>query len=115
MANSKKYKMKFFLDDGRTQFVEFEVPYGKDGKDGKDGKTPVKGVDYLTREDKDELIDEVISNLSTYNGEYHITPSVNEDITMETAKKIMKADVMVEKVPYAEVTNIANGKTVTIG
>ena len=109
MANSKKYRMKFFLDDGRTQYVEFDVPSGENGK------TPQKGVDYFTREDKDELIEEVIANLPKYNGEYHITPSANEDITMETAEKMMNADVRVEKIPYAEVTNLANGKTVTIG
>lgn len=39
----KKYKINFFLEDGRTQTVEFEVPSGKDGRDGKDGATGPKG------------------------------------------------------------------------
>lgn len=39
----KKYKINFFLEDGRTQSVEFEVPSGKDGRDGKDGATGPKG------------------------------------------------------------------------
>ena len=37
---------------------------GKDGKDGKDGYTPIKGVDYYTQEDKDE-INELISDETT--------------------------------------------------
>ncbi len=50
----KTYKINFFLEDGRTQSVEFAVPSGKDGKDGKDGAdgyTPQKGVDYFDGKD----------------------------------------------------------------
>lgn len=117
---SKKYRMKFFLDDGRSKYVEFEVPSGEcEGEHSK----PIKGVDYFTREDKDEIIKEVLENLPEsvpgsvpeYTGEYHVIPSTSEDVVMETANKIMNADVRVKKIPFAEVTNTANGKTVTIG
>ena len=37
---------------------EFE---GKDGTDGKDGYTPVKGVDYWTEEERNEIVEEVLS------------------------------------------------------
>ena len=32
---------------------------GEDGKDGKDGYTPIKGVDYWTEEDKEEIKNEI--------------------------------------------------------
>ena len=39
---------------------------GKDGtigQDGQPGYTPQKGIDYFTEEDKQELIESVLSNL----------------------------------------------------
>lgn len=36
---------------------------GPQGPAGNDGKTPVKGVDYFTSDDKQEIIDEVIENI----------------------------------------------------
>lgn len=56
----------------------------------------------------------VASELPSYDGEYVVTPSVDSDQTLQTAQKLMDADVKVEKIPYAEVTNTANGVTVTI-
>lgn len=38
---------------------EFDGKDGVDGKDGKDGHTPVKGTDYYTEAEKEELIDEI--------------------------------------------------------
>ena len=38
-------------------------------KDGKNGYTPIKGVDYFTQSDKDEIKQSVISALPKYNGE----------------------------------------------
>lgn len=37
---------------------------GRDGKDGADGKTPVKGTDYFTPEDKEEMVEAVIASLN---------------------------------------------------
>lgn len=37
---------------------------GKDGVDGEDGYTPVKGVDYYTVEEKNELIQEIVGEAS---------------------------------------------------
>lgn len=48
-----------------------------------------------------------------YNGEYIITPKV-EAQTMKTKNKTMLDDVTIKAIPYAEVTNLSNGKTVTI-
>ena len=36
---------------------------GQNGKDGADGKTPVKGEDYYTKEDKQEIISEVLRQI----------------------------------------------------
>lgn len=36
---------------------------GKPGKDGEDGKTPVKGYDYYTKADKEEIIQDVLNSL----------------------------------------------------
>lgn len=36
---------------------------GRDGKDGEDGKTPVKGFDYYTKADKEEIIQNVLNSL----------------------------------------------------
>ena len=41
----------------------YQGPPGKQGEPGADGKTPVKGVDYFTTADKQEIIDEVIENI----------------------------------------------------
>lgn len=42
---------------------------GDKGDKGKDGYTPVKGKDYLTYTDKQEMVNAVISALPKYNGE----------------------------------------------
>lgn len=49
-----------------------------------------------------------------YDGEYAITPKV-EAQTLPTKEKVMLDDVTIMAIPYAEVTNNSNGKTVTIG
>lgn len=46
-----------------------EGPQGPQGEPGTPGKTPVKGVDYWTEADKQEIIEAVIAELPVYNGE----------------------------------------------
>lgn len=41
---------------------------GTPGKNGTDGHTPVKGTDYWTAADKDEIVAEVVSALPKYEG-----------------------------------------------
>lgn len=50
-----------------------------------------------------------------YEGEYEIIPSLSEDITLETAKKLMTDDVTVKKLPRYDVANEAGGTTVYLG
>jgi len=57
-----------------------------------------------------------------YEGEYgesgepfEFVPKVGEKQYILTARKYVKQDIVVEAIPYAEVDNASNGKTVTIG
>lgn len=54
------------------------------------------------------------SNYEIYEGSYKVTPSVSNQ-TLDTANKLMKSDVIIEEIPYAEVTNNSGGKTASIG
>lgn len=49
-----------------------------------------------------------------YDGSYQVTPKTASQ-TLATANKLMQADVMVNEIPYAEVTNNSGGKTASIG
>lgn len=49
-----------------------------------------------------------------YEGPYQVTPAVTSQ-TLDTSNKLMQSDVLVEGIPYAEVTNNSGGKTASIG
>ena len=53
--------------------------------------------------------------LPKYDGSFSVTPSATDAQTLKTAQTYMDADVKIEKIPYAEVSNNAGGKTATIG
>ena len=55
------------------------------------------------------------SELPTYTGEYEVTPKVHENKTLQTRNHSMKDDILVKKIPQAEVSNIAEGYTLIIG
>lgn len=52
--------------------------------------------------------------LPYYEGAYVVTPKVREQ-ELETANKSMTTDVLVESIPYTEVSNPSGGMTITIG
>jgi hypothetical protein len=56
----------------------------------------------------------ITADYDVYEGTYKVTPAVSEQ-TLDTSNKLMQSDVLVEKIPYAEVKNNSGGKTVTIG
>ena len=65
--------------------------------------------------DRDILITATGSNEGDpYSGEYTVTPKVEAQM-MPTKNKLMLDDVTIEAIPYAEVSNSTNGKTITIG
>lgn len=56
----------------------------------------------------------VNDHIEHYNGPYEVTPQAR-DQTLSTKSKYMDEDINILKIPYAEVTNGANGTTITIG
>ncbi|MBR3795325.1 MAG: hypothetical protein IKK34_04775 [Clostridia bacterium] len=53
--------------DGTTS--TFTVKNGSKGSQGDPGKTPVKGTDYWTAADRQQMVNDVIAALPVYNGE----------------------------------------------
>ena len=49
-----------------------------------------------------------------YDGIYTVTPSTSKQV-IDTTNKLLKTDLVVEKIPYREVSNNKGGKTVIIG
>ena len=64
--------------------------------------------EYL--ESGDSIID-----YDEYTGQYQVTPLPEVDQILRTKHKFLKHDVIVEKIPYFEVSNLAGGFTATIG
>lgn len=82
-----------------------------------------KGYLYVgeTTDDYENGVIYVISSVGTdseeiekYTGEYLVTPT-GEDQTLPTANKHLLEDVVVQQIPFAEVSNTSGGTTVTIG
>lgn len=53
-------------------------------------------------------------NVDPYTGDYEVTPALERQ-TLDTAQKLMSADLQIEKIPIYAVSNNAGGTTVTIG
>ena len=49
-----------------------------------------------------------------YEGDYIVTPKVDQQ-KLDTKGAIMREDVIIEEIPYAEVSNNSGGKTASIG
>ena len=56
----------------------------------------------------------IVAPENIYTGITTVTPSEDEQV-LETYRKTMPADVVIEAIPYAEVSNLAGGLTATIG
>ena len=52
--------------------------------------------------------------MSAYAGPYEVDPSAHEDITLATRNLAMRDDITVNKIYYAEVSNLSNGVTAYI-
>ena len=57
----------------------------------------------------------VAVDLPVYDGDYTVIPLAKTEQVLLTENKYMVSNVTVEKIPYAEVSNLANGITATIG
>lgn len=74
----------------------------------------------VTEADNDKVLKVVdgkwaATELPVYDGEFSVTPSASEEQMLRTSQKYMDADIKIEKIPYVEVTNPAEGTTVIIG
>ena len=58
---------------------------------------------------------DIVIDYDVYNGQYTVTPLPNVEQILRTDNKILKHDIVIQPIPYAEVSNLAGGKTVTIG
>lgn len=56
-----------------------------------------------------------IIDYDMYTGQYDVTPLPNVEQILRTRNMVLKHDIVIEPIPYAEVSNTAGGKTVTIG
>lgn len=56
----------------------------------------------------------ILKNNGTYAGPYVVTPKASEQI-LYTSEKVMNDDVLVEGIPYFEVSNTSGGMTAIIG
>lgn len=74
VSNSHTHANKDTLDklsdsNGKLQYNGSDVGLkGDKGADGKDGKTPVKGTDYWTTADKEEIVADTLAALPTWTG-----------------------------------------------
>ena len=50
-----------------------------------------------------------------YEGPYNVTPLVKNQVELFTKDKLMEENVIVEKVPISETSNIAGGYTLYVG
>lgn len=102
-------------EDGTLTFtngagLENPAPVKIRGEKGEDGRTPIKGVDYYTESDKQEIIDNVLANFPAYEGAYNISPSRQTQV-LETTNKVLSDDITIAEISYAEVSNNSGGTT----
>ena len=78
---------------------DIKISFGKENEDIK--------LDF-----KDKVI--IGGQYQEYEGEYEVTPRTVAQV-LPTKEKNMKNDVTVKEIPFYEVGNLQNGKTVYIG
>lgn len=71
-----------------------EGPQGPQGEQGPPGKTPVKGVDYWTELDKQEIVDDVLEQIPSGGGG---VPYVRKDFTISLEEKTSFIELDLEK------------------
>lgn len=61
-----------------------------------------------------EEIETLAQDYEIWNGNYIVTPTIAAQI-LETQGKVMKNNMVINKIPYTEVSNTSGGNTVRIG
>lgn len=59
--------------------------------------------------------DEIVIDFDAYQGQYTVTPLPSVEQILRTEHKILAHDIVVEPIPYSEVSNNFGGTTVIIG
>lgn len=88
--------------------------FAAEQKKNANASTPV-GQPVVEIEIRDVVIQTGGEIIPTYEGEYEVTPQVDEPVVLHTKAKRMNDNVTVKKIPQYEVSNAAGGKTLTIG
>lgn len=121
--------VKFLPTENIDHNVFYRTSYGIYWFDGKWHSVPeenssggggTSSLPDVTSDDEGKFLKVVdgewaAAHLPVYDGTYEIVPSADNEHTLNTAQTFMDADLVVTKIPYAEVDNASNGKTVTIG
>ena len=74
---------------------------GKNGKDGVDGYTPLKGVDYLTKEDIED-----VSNKAAMSAESQLMPVIEQETKGEMLVKKLEALPLEKRLDYLKLQNV---------
>lgn len=80
----KRYALRFKLVDGSEQELVFTVPQGESGPQGpqgapgEPGKTPVKGVDYFTQADRQEIAQQAAQLVEIPHVPEHVSAFEND-------------------------------------
>jgi hypothetical protein len=72
------------------------------------------GSQKITPKFKDFQRISVYEEVEIYEGDYSVTPSLEEQL-LPTNQKFMNADITINKIPITAVSNSSGGKTVIIG
>lgn len=91
-------------------YVDSGVSYG-----GGSGIPPGGATGQYLVKQSDAVGDAAWSSLPLYDGAYEVTPLVNADTIMQTSGTYLDRNVVVQAIPYQEVSNLSGGKTATIG
>lgn len=55
-----------------------------------------------------------VIDFNAYSGDYEVVPSAFDAQILPTANKVLKKDVIIQKIPYFETENLQDGITVYI-
>lgn len=61
-----------------------------------------------------EEIETLAQDYEIWNGNYIVTPTIAAQI-LETQGKVMKNNMVINEIPYTEISNTSGGNTVRIG
>ena len=106
-AISEQKSFSININGEAVKAIEVKSPKGENGKPGINGKTPIKGVDYLTKSEVDDIIESIVSQIPVpKNGVDGINPVVD----YESLRKFIKGEV--SKIPKPK--DGVDGKTPVI-